>query len=138
MEAVMERLIALVLAAGVGAYAGSLDAQAAFDDVISDQLDAFKDRDIAGAFEFASPTIKGIFGNPQNFGMMVQRSFPMIWDNATARYLPQREEGGAILQRVIVTDKDGVSHVFDYKMIETPDGWQIDGVNYVPAPDLSA
>ena len=73
-----------------------------------------------------------------NFGMMVQRSFPMIWDNATARYLPQREEGGAILQRVIVTDKDGVSHVFDYKMIETPDGWQIDGVNYVPAPDLSA
>ena len=55
----MERLIALVLAAGGGAYAGSLDAQAAFDDVISDQLDAFKDRDIAGAFEFASPTIKG-------------------------------------------------------------------------------
>ena len=47
----MERLIALVLAAGVGAYAaGSVRCrQAAFDDVISDQLDAFKDRDIAGA-----------------------------------------------------------------------------------------
>lgn len=134
----MERVIALVLAAGVGFYAGASHAQDAFDNVISDQLEAFNDRDIGGAFEFASPTIKGVFGNPQNFAMMVQRSFPMIWDNASARYLPQREEGGAILQRVIVTGKDGVSYVFDYKMIETPDGWQIDGVNYVPAPDVSA
>jgi hypothetical protein len=131
----MERIIALVLATGFGLCPGASNAQDAFDNVISEQLDAFNDRDIAGAFEFASPMIKGIFGNPQNF---VQRSFPMIWDNANARYLPHREEDGAIFQRVIVTNKDGFTYVFDYKMIETPDGWKIDGVNFIPGPDVSA
>lgn len=134
----MERLIALVIAGCVFISAGAARAQEAFDNVIVDQLDAFNSRDIEGAFEFASPMIKRIFGGPENFGIMVQRAFPMIWDNSDARFLDQREEGGALLQRVIVTGKDGNAYVFDYKMIETPDGWQIDGVDYVPAPDLSA
>ncbi len=138
MEAALERIRALVLSSAVGVYAGASSAQDAFDNVISDQLTAFQDRDIARAFTFASPAIKRIFGGPENFGIMVERSFPMIWDNASARFLAQRQEGGAIFQRVIVTGKDGRAFVFDYKMLETPQGWQIDGVDYVPPPDLSA
>ncbi len=137
MEAVLERIIALVLSALAAVYAGASSAQDAFGNVISDQLTAFHDRDIAQAFTFASPAIKRIFGSPENFGIMVERSFPMIWDHASARFLAQRQEGGAIFQRVMVTGQDGRAFVFDYKMIETQQGWKIDGVDYVPAPDLS-
>lgn len=134
----MVRFFALVVAAGVGLRCSAVIAQDAFGNVISDQLEAFNDRDIAGAFEFASPMIKGMFGSPENFGIMVQRSFPMIWDNKNARFLSEREENGSVFQRVLVVGKDGIAHVFDYKMIETPQSWQIDGVNFVPTPDLSA
>ena len=134
----MRRRFTLVLALGTGLSLGAAQAQSAFDNVISEQLDAFNDRDIAGAFDFASPLIKRIFGGPENFGLMVKRSFPMIWDNSSVRFLAQREEGGAIFQRVLVIGKDGIAYMFDYKMIETPQGWQIDGVNFVPPPDVSA
>lgn len=134
----MERLIVLVISGCVFIGAGSARAQEAFGNVIDEQLEAFNARDIEEAFSYASPMIKRIFGNPENFGIMVERAFPMIWDNSAVRFMDQRVEGGAILQRVIVTGKDGIAHAFDYKMLETPDGWQIDGVNYVPTPDLSA
>jgi hypothetical protein len=138
MEVAMRRLFILVFAVGAGLSFGAAQAQSALDNVISEQLDAFNDRDIVGAFDFASPMIKRIFGRPENFGIMVQRSFPMIWDNTSVRFLAKREEGGAIFQRVLVIGKDGIAYMFDYKMIETQQGWQIDGVNFVPTPDVGA
>lgn len=118
-----------------GAAAFALDA---IENVISDQLDAFNDRDVPKAFTYASPMIKRLFGDADNFGVMVERAYPMIWDNASARFLELREEGGMFFQRVLIQGDDGVAYVFDYKMIETPEGWQIDGVALLPAPDVAA
>jgi len=39
----------------------------AIEGVIGDQLQAFNDRDVAGAWVFAGPNIQGMFGNPTNF-----------------------------------------------------------------------
>ncbi|SLN51900.1 DUF4864 domain-containing protein [Roseisalinus antarcticus] len=108
----------------------------AIEEVISSQLQAFNDRDLAEAFQFASPMIKGMFGNPATFGMMVQRGYPMVWTNSEARFLELREIGGALYQKVMIRDAAGSLHVLDYKLIETADGWQIDGVGLLPAPDL--
>lgn len=134
----MNRFIVTFVVSCLVFGAESARAQEAFGNVIDEQLDAFTAREIEEAFSYASPMIKRIFGNPENFGMMVERAFPMIWDNSAVRFMDQRVEGGAILQRVIVTGKDGIAYAFDYKMLETPDGWQIDGVIYVPTPELSA
>ena len=106
--------------------------------VIQNQLDAFNEREVETAFTYASPMIQGMFGNPGNFGMMVERGYPMVWTNSNARFLELREVGGRLFQRVLVQDTQGVAHVLEYQMIETSDGWQINGVSIVPAPDVGA
>lgn len=115
----------------------SPDISLSIQDVISNQLDAFKDRDVAEAWTYASPFIKGIFGNPGNFGMMVERGYPMVWDNSAVRFIELRDDNGRQVQRISLRDADGGIHFLDYEMVQTPDGWQINGVVLVE-PDLSA
>ena len=133
----MNRILIAVCA--VLMLAGSAFGQAkdAIEDVIGSQLQAFNDRDVSEAFSYASPMIQGIFRDPSNFGMMVERGYPMVWDNADVRFLELREENGVTLQRVLVKDANGTLHTLEYAMIETADGWQINGVQLVQ-PDLSA
>ncbi|MEO9865774.1 MAG: DUF4864 domain-containing protein [Yoonia sp.] len=133
MKRIFMGVAALVL------WAGTAFGQAneAIEDVIGSQLQAFNDRDVTEAFSYASPMIQGIFREPQNFGMMVERGYPMVWDNSDVRFLDLREEQGMILQRVMIKDAEGVIHTLEYAMIETPNGWQINGVALV-APDLAA
>ncbi|KAA9008188.1 DUF4864 domain-containing protein [Histidinibacterium aquaticum] len=119
------------------AFAGPAAAQnEAIEDVISRQLQAFNDRDVEEAFTFASPMIQGMFGNPDRFGMMVEQGYPMVWTNNSARFGELAERRGALYQKVILQDADGVVHVLEYRMIQTEDGWEIDGVSILPAPDL--
>ncbi|PYE84086.1 DUF4864 domain-containing protein [Pseudoroseicyclus aestuarii] len=105
--------------------------------VISGQLQAFNDGDIARAWGFASEGIRGLFGTQRNFGTMVQRGYPMVWNNEGARFAGTREAEGALYQRVLVEDAQGRLHLLEYRMIETPEGWRIDGVALLPAPDLA-
>lgn len=108
----------------------------AIEAVIGDQLEAFNDRDLPRAFSHASPMIKGLFGNPDNFGTMVSRGYPMVWDNREVRFLDMTETDGVPFQRVLLRGPKGNLHVMLYKMIETPKGWQIDGVELLRTPDL--
>lgn len=102
-------------------------------DTILNQIEAFKADDFATAFTYASPVIKGIFGTAENFGMMVRNGYPMVHRPAEVRMLEQRQVAGATVQRVLITDAQGRSHVLDYQMIQTADGWQINGVTLVPS-----
>ncbi|MGR3485771.1 MAG: DUF4864 domain-containing protein [Paracoccaceae bacterium] len=132
----------IVLAAGL-ALATALPAQAQEDgnpapliqDVIGAQLDAFGSRDLIGAWEHASPTIRSMFGHPMRFAMMVERGYPMVWDSADVAFIELREERGALVQRIAVRDARGVVHGLDYRMIELGGEWMIDGVTLLPAPD---
>ena len=134
---ILKRFLATTCAVLVLAGSAIGQARDAIEDVIGSQLQAFNDRDVTEAFSFASPMIQGIFRDPSNFGMMVERGYPMVWDNADVRFLELREEAGMQIQRVMVKDAAGTFHTLEYAMIETPDGWQINGVQLV-APDLSA
>lgn len=120
------------------ALAGMVRAQdrGAIEDVIGGQLEAFNQRDVEMAWTYASPMIQGMFGNSANFGMMVQRGYPMVWTNSDVRYLELREIGGRLWQKVMVRDENGGMHILDYQMIETESGWQINGVSILPAPDV--
>ena len=121
----------LVLAAPAPAQDG-----AAIEETITAQLDAFNDRDVAGAWQYASPMIQSMFGSPENFGMMVQRGYPMVWTNSDARFLELRDIDGRLWQKVLVRAADGTAHILDYQMIQTDDGWQINGVSILPAPEV--
>ncbi len=134
----MTRFIAFVLGIWFAAMPVAAQDAEAIEGVIGSQLQAFNDRDVAEAWQYASPNIQRLFGDPDNFGMMVQRGYPMLWDNADVRFLELREISGAQWQKVMIRDANGGLHVLDYQMIETSAGWQINGVQLLPAPDVGA
>jgi hypothetical protein len=105
-------------------------------ETIENQIDAFRADDFARAFTFASPNIKGIFGTPENFGAMVRNGYPMVYRPAEVEMLELREVAGNLWQRVRIVDQAGRVHFLDYMMVETPEGWQINAVQLLPAPDV--
>ncbi len=105
---------------------------------IQSQLDAFIKDDFATAFTFASPMIKGMFGTAENFGMMVSQGYPMVHRPSAVKMLELRTVAGNLWQRVMITDVEGRTHLLDYMMVETPDGWQINAVQLLPSPDVGA
>ncbi len=114
------------------------DGNSAIRGVIQSQIDAFLQDDFATAFTYASPTIKGIFGTSERFGMMVRQGYPMVWRPADVQFLDLREMAGRTVQRVMITDGAGSVYLLDYEMIETGDGWQINGVQVLRPPSVGA
>lgn len=112
--------------------------QNGIEDVIGQQLQAFNERDVETAWGFASPMIQGMFGTPGRFGSMVQQGYPMVWDNRDADFLELEDEAGVLKQRVFIRDTEGNGWLLLYAMIQTPEGWKINGVQVVPAPELAA
>ena len=110
----------------------------AIEGVIQSQIEAFLADDFETAFTFASPNIQGLFGTPERFGMMVRQGYPMVWRPADVQYLELAEIGGQVWQRVMITDQAGAVHMLGYQMIETGDGWQINGVRILQAPQVGA
>lgn len=113
-------------------------AEVGIDGVIGAQLEAFRGRDVEEAWQFASPMIQGLFGAPDTFGRMVAEGYPMVWDNSSVRYLASRRDGPTTYQRVLIEDATGTLHMLEYAMIRTEDGWRINGVSILPAPDVGA
>ncbi len=105
---------------------------------INGQMQALNADDFTTAFTFASPFIKGVFGTPENFGAMVAQGYPMVHHPADVRMLELREVAGGLWQRVMVTDQAGRTHLLDYQMIETEEGWQINGVQLLPEAGVGA
>ncbi len=133
----MIRIVVVCLAMMFGTMVRAQDA-GPIQTVISDQMAAFVARDLDRAFSHASPTIKGFFGNSAAFGAMVERGYPMVWDNSDIRFLDLREVEGRLWQQVMVRDAFGGLHMLDYWMVETAAGWQINAVQLLPAPDVGA
>lgn len=105
---------------------------------IQNQLDAFNARDVGKAWSYASPTIKGIFQTPENFGGMVQQAYPMVWQHGAVQMLELRTVAGNLWQRVMITDAGGDTYLLDYMMVETPQGWQINAVQLLPKQGVGA
>ena len=105
-------------------------------DTIRAQIEAFKADDFARAFTFASPTLHQMFGTPDNFGRMVRDGYPMVWHPAQVDMMDLSTVGGALWQRVRVTDLKGQSYLLDYQMVQGPDGWLINAVQMQKANDV--
>lgn len=129
-------LYAVVLAACLSLPA--LAQEAPIQETIQRQIEAFRADDFARAFTFASPTIKGMFGTPENFGAMVKNGYPMVYRPADVQMMELREVAGNLWQRVRITDQAGAGWYLDYMMVETAEGWQINAVQILPAPDVGA
>lgn len=133
----MRFVIALMLAVSL-APAGSRAQGSEIPDVIRDQISAFQVDDFSAAFDYASPTIKRLFGTPERFGQMVQNGYPMVYRSAEVQMLDLRDMGAARVQRVMIRDGGGRLHFLDYQMVPSADGWQINGVQIVRDAQVGA
>ncbi|MEM1314249.1 MAG: DUF4864 domain-containing protein [Pseudomonadota bacterium] len=128
---------AALCVAGAGAWAQEAGGPAAaaagaIETVIASQIDAFLRDDFEGAFAFASPNIRRVFGSSERFGAMVRQGYPMVWRPRGWRFAELAPARGRLRQAVVFEDAGGAVHVADYYMVETEDGWRIDGVTLRP------
>lgn len=129
-------MMCFVMAIGL---AGSAAAQNVdIEATILAQIEAFKADDFAEAFTYASPGIQGIFGTPENFGRMVRGGYPMVWRPSELTYLELREIAGRLWQKVEIVDAEGRVHLLDYQMINSENGWKINGVQLLESNELAA
>lgn len=112
--------------------------ETAIQSTISEQISAFQVDDFESAFRFASPSIKTMFGSPENFGTMVRQGYPMVWRPAKIEYLGLRSMNGQMIQHVLITDQSGALHTLAYVMEQTSAGWQINGVQLLKEPQVGA
>ena len=114
------------------------DPQPQIQTVIENQIAAFKVDNFAVAFSYASTSIQSMFGTAENFGVMVQRGYPMVWRPAEVQFLDLRKMSGDFWQQVLIRDQAGVRHIVLYRMQKGPDGWRINGVQLgKPADQLT-
>ena len=103
-------------------------------ETISQQISSFQVDDFEKAFTFASPSIKSMFGNSDNFGKMVRRGFPMVWRTKGVTYLELSILNGDPVQRVMITDINAEIFILNYIMTKTDKGWKIRGVTIDKRP----
>lgn len=132
----MRLILSSLLFALPASFAAAQDAP--IQSTIERQLQAFQADDFVTAFTFASPTIKGIFSTPESFGRMVTQGYPMVHRPGAVKLLDLREVSGQLWQMVMITDQMGRTHLLDYQMIETPEGWQINAVQLLKTEGLGA
>ncbi|MDD7973177.1 DUF4864 domain-containing protein [Roseinatronobacter alkalisoli] len=102
---------------------------------IESQIAALQADDFDRAFSFASPDIKRLFATPERFGAMVRNGYPMVYRPADVTMLEQTETPAGVVQRVMIRDAQGRLHFLAYQMVPAADGWQINGVQLLQAPE---
>lgn len=104
-------------------------------DLISKQIEAFRRDDAAGAFAFASPGIRDMFGSERSFLDMVQRAYPAVHRPRSFTFGPARDVGDGFEQSVAIQDEQGADWDAIYSLEKQPDGsWKISGCRMVKRP----
>ena len=62
----------------------------------------------------------------------------MVWRPEEFRFLELRDIDGRLWQKVLIRDLGGEIHILDYQMIETGEGWRINGVQLLRPPGVGA
>jgi hypothetical protein len=96
--------------------------------VISDQIEAFQKDDSEGAFDFAAPTIKNIFGNHRRFAEMVQRGYPMVFRPKGFSFRESQSDDTTAQQDVLIEDQSTDLHLLRYTLVLLDGEWKISGV----------
>jgi hypothetical protein len=130
--------LTLALSAPIAAAQERLAPDPAIEAIIGGQFDAFRERDVAEAWQYASPNIQRLFGTPDNFGRMVEQGYPMVWSPGAVEFIDLQSFGGVLVQRVEVIDGAGTAHYLGYQMVRTEAGWRINGVQVLSAPQVGA
>ena len=105
--------------------------EAEYQKVIRSQIEAFSNDDMEAAFEFASPSIKSIFGNYIRFGTMVRQGYPMVFRQKNLTFKETKSKNSVAFQNVLIEDLSGDLHLLRYRLILLKGSWKIAGVEFL-------
>ncbi len=95
--------------------------------VIEAQLTAFRADDAELAFSYASPAIRAKFGVAGYFMAMVRGAYPVVYRPESVAFLLAQIVDNDLIQRVRMTDRNGVAWLAIYRMQRQSDRkWRID------------
>jgi hypothetical protein len=99
----------------------------AMQSVVGAQLEAFREGRHADAFSHAAPSIQALFGDVDNFIMMVRRGFAPVYSNKDFTFANSfTDNSGRFAQRVVIDGKDGKRYEALYTLEQLTDGsWKI-------------
>ena len=97
-------------------------------EIISSQIDAFKQNDIKKAYTFAAPNIQAQFPSPEIFGLMVRNGYPVIWKPKSFKFTRFKDLGNRCIQRVLFQSYNGSLETYDYILEKDDNLWKIAGV----------
>ncbi len=105
--------------------------------LISDQLDAIRERDADLAFALTTGTFHEKFDSANEFMSDMRFSYRPIYNHKTYRFLDQIEtETGGLVQRVEVTYARGEPATVIYRLQRNPDGaWAISSFTVLAGED---
>lgn len=128
-------LAALVIAFGLLALPSPAEeppdlVAAAWQEVISGQIQAFRERDAPTAFGYAGAAFQVSFQNADIFFETIVRSgYAPIVDSHSHSFGDYRMIGGmAVLQQVTLVGSDQQLYGAIYQLTEEPEGWRVQGV----------
>ena len=138
LPAALALAVALLLAAPTAQAQDSAEG-GAIRDVIANQLAAFGRDDGPGAFAFASPTIQSKFQSPEIFMSMVRQHYAPVYRPSEVSFQELVAGPRGPVQEVLLVGSKGEVVRALYFMQQQPDSsWKINGVQLVPAPDLTS
>ncbi len=107
----------------------------AIEQVISNQIEAFRHDDGAGAFGYASPDLQLMFDNPARFMAMVRQRYQPVYHPRSVAFGDAFIADGTPVQEVAVIGPDGEPRLAQYAMEHEPDGtWKIAGCRLLEKP----
>jgi ketosteroid isomerase-like protein len=107
----------------------------AIEQVITDQIAAFRRDDGAGAFGYASPDLQLMFDNPARFMAMVRQGYQPVYRPRSLAFGDLLDVEGMLVQEVAVIGPDGQPRLAEYTMEREPDGsWKIAGCRLLEKP----
>ena len=120
-------IILILITFGIPASSNETDYQR----VIRSQIEAFSKDDMKAAFQFASPSIKSIFGNYIRFGSMVRQGYPMVFRQKNLTFKETKSNNSVAFQNVLIEDLSGDLHLLRYRLIFLENNWKIAGVEFL-------
>ena len=102
------------------------------EQTIRRQLDAFTRDDADGAFGFATPDIRRLFGSSDNFMQMVRENYQPVYRAASVTFVALQAVDGQWVQGVQLVDGDGKVWRALFTMKRQPDkSWKVGGCQLV-------
>ncbi|HEV7275134.1 MAG TPA: DUF4864 domain-containing protein [Devosiaceae bacterium] len=123
--------VAIAVAVVVPASAEEdIPAAAAWQEVISGQIQAFRERDAPAAFDYAGAAFKVSFQNAEIFfETIMQSGYEPIVDSRSHSFGTYEQVGTmVVLQQVTLVGSDLQLYGAIYQLIEEPEGWRVQGV----------